>query len=462
MIRAIRNLHIPINRLPPEVLSRVLQHRGCGQDLVVATHVCQYWRSTLVSCPSLWTSIQLRSTGDVDRALAYLQRSKSVTVDISVTLDSPQDPNVLRHFAPHISRTRSFTMGGSFDVHMASSLLLCNPASSLERLKICAEKPPVRAIAINNFLGQQAPSLRSAIFDGICPVLQSPFPLPSLTKLDLRLPRHMGSLSISSLLRLCAGCPRLQKMRINIACETIQDVSFDQTASLEELEELEYTTHTTVGRFLPFLKLPHLNLLLVSSSRLDKLADLLPHSGHILLSGATTLSHFYDGGTQEVELSGKGFNASFTVYDNGEGATSAGWFSDEKHIPFGRIEELEFVGFYISADFPIHLFKNARKYRVTPWDGRIAESVLRLLYPCPETGVPCPSLRAIECTFRSPPESYMRSLISLAREREQAGYRLEFIHVMGGQQLDPYLEGRLRKHVGELFVCISEEEGEED
>ena len=457
VIRAIRNVHIPVNKLPPEVLCRVLQHRNCGQDLVVATHVCRYWRSTLISSPALWTSFQFRSTDDVDRALAYLKRSKSVTIDIRIALSRPDNPGILRHFAPHMPRTRSLVMEGAFDLYTASSLLLCNPVPSLEHLEMRTDRR--LAHAPENFLGRQAPLLRSAVFDGIFPALQSPFPLPSLTHLDLRLLRTMDPLPISSLLRLCSSCPRLLELHINIPCAMIQDVPLDRVVSLDSLVKLEYN-YSLAGRFLPFLRLPHLKWLQVSSTRLDKLADLLPQSGHILLSGVTKMSHFYDGYSQVVELSGEGVYAAFSVYDNnGTGpVTSAEWFSGGEYIPFGQIEDLEFVGQCISADFPIHLLKNVTKFKVTPWDGRIAGNVLRLLHPRPGAGVPCPSLRFIEYTLQSPPEPYLRPLINMARARALAGYRLELLDVLGSERPDPYLEQELRVQVGALFVCISRDD----
>lgn len=101
MIRAIRNTHIPVNRLLPEA-------RDCEQDLVAATHACQYWRFTLTSSPSLWTRLRFLFSRDVDRTLTYLERSKLATIDIQVAAAPLPEPETLKHFAPHISRTKSF------------------------------------------------------------------------------------------------------------------------------------------------------------------------------------------------------------------------------------------------------------------------------------------------------------------------------------------------------------------
>jgi hypothetical protein len=130
-------MQAPVNGLPPEVLCRVFQHRNCGQDLVVATHVCRYWRSTLISDPSLWTSILLNSTSDANRTQTYLERSKSATLDIKIISDHLKDLHVFQNLSPHISRTRSFIIDGLGPNFIAiSSLLLCKPVPSLEYLSM--------------------------------------------------------------------------------------------------------------------------------------------------------------------------------------------------------------------------------------------------------------------------------------------------------------------------------------
>jgi hypothetical protein len=439
-----------------------LQHRDRGQDLVVATHVCRHWRSTLISNATLWTSIQLRFIHEVDRILTYLERSKSATIDIKINLRSLEDLGVLQHFAPHISRTRSFVVEGFSNVSTTSSLLLCEPVPSLEYLWMCAAREdPV--CAPDNFLGQQAPSLRSASFIGIWPIPEPFFPLPSLTELVVSLPRYRDPFRISLLFRLFSNCPRLQQARISIECNIINDVALDRVVLLDSLVKLEYTCKT-VGRFIPFLKLPLLKSLRVSlgTRGVYQLASMLPHGAHNLLSGATTMSLFYRGGSQAVELSGNGVNASFTVSDDGMGATSAGWFSDDTYIPFGQIENLEFGGYQISADFPLHLFKKLTRFRVNPGNERVAAGVLWLLHPNPGVGTPCPSLQEITYTLTPPTPPtvmYMKPLVNLARERERAGYQLELVCMLAtqldDQQFDPDLKEELREHVRELRVDVS-------
>ena len=63
---------------------------------------------------------------------------------------------------------------------------------------------------LDNFLGQQAPLLRSAVFIGIRPMLKSPFPFLSLTQLDLYLLENTGPLHLGSLLSLYFNRSQLQ------------------------------------------------------------------------------------------------------------------------------------------------------------------------------------------------------------------------------------------------------------
>ncbi|KAF9791041.1 hypothetical protein BJ322DRAFT_1208302, partial [Thelephora terrestris] len=227
-------MNIPVNKLPPELLSRILEHRDCEEDLSASTHVCQYWRSTLTSSPSLWSHLVVESKRDVGRALTYLKRSKSAAIHVWITIDVVQDLDVLQRFTPHISRTRSFSIQGYINVHLASSLLLCSPVPLLEHLEIRAHGGPVRNI--------------------------DNFPLPSLTELELCLLEHSGSIRISSLFLLFSNCPRLQKIRVRIFDGVLQDLSPHHVTSLESVVDLSYASNVVEG-ILPCLKLPRLKRL---------------------------------------------------------------------------------------------------------------------------------------------------------------------------------------------------------
>ena len=56
-----RNASRPVNRLPPEIISHIAQHivqpSGDTASVIPLTHVCQYWRKSIISTPANWTSI---------------------------------------------------------------------------------------------------------------------------------------------------------------------------------------------------------------------------------------------------------------------------------------------------------------------------------------------------------------------------------------------------------------------
>lgn len=74
--------HEPIiNRLPPEILAEVASHLRDDKSLIVATHVCEYWRRTLLSFPFLWSHLTFNNE---QRALMFLERAKSTLVSIDL------------------------------------------------------------------------------------------------------------------------------------------------------------------------------------------------------------------------------------------------------------------------------------------------------------------------------------------------------------------------------------------
>ena len=375
-----------------------------------------------------------------------------MVIDIGMELDSLPSFDIPRHLAPHMSRTKSFVIEGTPDVHTASSLLLCNPVPFLEHLEMKAQSDSVRDL--ENFLGQGAPSLRSATFVGIHPALECSFPLPSLTKLILGLPKEMGSLQISLLLRLCSNCPRLEDLSIKISCEMIQDIlAPGQVTSLDLLVKLEYTSDTPV-QFLPFLRLPQLKHLVASSpwkpGKVDKLADILPNDGRLFLSRATAVSHRHGCMAQSIELSGEGVNALFHLSDINTGPIG-GRFLDQLNIPFEQIEYLDLQGVCIPIDYAIDLFQNLTKLRVEPFAGDIfTQWIFNLLLPRSETVIPCPSLREVEYTCVEPDGSDLGSLIEMVKKRKRAEHQLELLCVLSAPELGPDRAKELGEHVGEL------------
>lgn len=81
MVRSAINRTVMVNRLPPEVLVKVLSFHCNDRDLISATHICERWRSTLLSVPLLWTEVAF---GDPDRTSTYFKRSKGAPLHVSI------------------------------------------------------------------------------------------------------------------------------------------------------------------------------------------------------------------------------------------------------------------------------------------------------------------------------------------------------------------------------------------
>ena len=76
-----------MSKLPPETLIAISEFvanprsRESMFEIVKMTHICQYWRSTLISCPHLWSSIFVKNDHK-DFVAACLERSRELPLAI--------------------------------------------------------------------------------------------------------------------------------------------------------------------------------------------------------------------------------------------------------------------------------------------------------------------------------------------------------------------------------------------
>jgi hypothetical protein len=77
----------PANRLPPTVLSRIARdipnyrYAEDASSIIPLTHVCRYWRESIISTPEHWTLISGRKSG---LAAVSLRRAKSAPLNITL------------------------------------------------------------------------------------------------------------------------------------------------------------------------------------------------------------------------------------------------------------------------------------------------------------------------------------------------------------------------------------------
>ena len=101
-IRTMRNALVPVNRLPVEVLQQIPSWLPYVREIVVASHVCRYWRAAFISYPDLWTFIDCKS----ERAThTFLERSRVAPLDICIRPGYSFD--AFAHTLPHFQRWAS-------------------------------------------------------------------------------------------------------------------------------------------------------------------------------------------------------------------------------------------------------------------------------------------------------------------------------------------------------------------
>ena len=110
LVRIVRNTFAPINRLPPEVFSLILDHydeSDADQILITLTHVCHGWRDTFLSHSSLWTQLNFAK---IDKTCTYIQRSQSSPLIFNLDLEGKTCDDAFALAIPHIQRLKSLTI----------------------------------------------------------------------------------------------------------------------------------------------------------------------------------------------------------------------------------------------------------------------------------------------------------------------------------------------------------------
>ena len=84
-ILSLQNLSQPVNRLPPEILSRIAQYSlnaaVDARPIVPLTHVRRYWRDSITSDPANWTLI---SNFNKDLMASTLERAKATPLQVTI------------------------------------------------------------------------------------------------------------------------------------------------------------------------------------------------------------------------------------------------------------------------------------------------------------------------------------------------------------------------------------------
>ena len=105
----------PVNRLPPEILSGIArcfldENAVDASSIVPLTHVCQYWRESVVSTPENWSLI---SNGRIRLAALSLERAKAARLNVAIDIcQFKADPESFGLIIPHIQNIDTLYVSG--------------------------------------------------------------------------------------------------------------------------------------------------------------------------------------------------------------------------------------------------------------------------------------------------------------------------------------------------------------
>jgi len=420
----------PINCLPPEVLVKVLEFRELDQDLLVATHVCRYWRSTLISAPCLWTLIPCY---DMNRVSTFLERSKSAPIDVLAVIRPRISPNdsALELVIPHLGRVRSLRVRPISGGTLPSIFRFRSPAPILQHLEISGYPHGQISRLPRNFLGCHVPSLRSLIWDDSSLMPESLLPL---------IPTHPqpydpdeAPTPLLVVLGLLSSTPYLEHLSISILDE---DVAPDSTPVhdiyLGSLRKLKLVSGVALSRVIPHFKAPELKeLLLILPPGVGTLtiADLFPSDSYPLLTNVTWMDFYAGPGDGGIKFMGEGVKIAMNAFFPRTEAIND-FFPRTAYFSFAQITKLvlRMVAGPLAAR--VGEFTNLERLELIRCE-EDAE-VLCALSPSPRSvpRVPCPHLTAMRIAFYNPTTHVVDSLRQMVRLRKEAGSPLVTIDFM--------------------------------
>lgn len=276
LLRSLKNFFVPINRIPPEVLSLIPDyfHKHYADQVTIRlTHVCSGWREIFISRSSLWTCLDFKN---VDKTRTYIHRSGHSPLDLSLE-DRESRPYLDDAFSlviPQIHRLRSLTVcandSGPILKHFHSR------APLLQELHI--QLPSHRQILDSNLFDGDFSSLRKLCLSGI----KTQLPWNNMVNLRVfnlsySLLRHV---TVTRLLNFFESSPLLHTIALRGSIPDLFDAPPERIVVLPHLKILAITVEPERS-ILKHLHVPpgaSVNVLAGFSGERSPLLDYLPET----------------------------------------------------------------------------------------------------------------------------------------------------------------------------------------
>ena len=205
----------PANRLPPELLSYVAQHVPDDLDddessIIPLTHVCRYWRGSIISTPKNWTMI---SSHRMNLAALSLERAKTAPLEICLNMHGIRwDPWFLDLLIPYLQNIETLRVDGLLTVDDLAHRLPLRSTPGLRSLTLSDGGIGEWDRSVDPFESSAHP-LRSLALVGV-PLYPSFLNLRTLTELAIE--DHQCNLHLDTLLDFLEGNRLLTRADIRI------------------------------------------------------------------------------------------------------------------------------------------------------------------------------------------------------------------------------------------------------
>ena len=332
----------PINRLPPEVISRIARHRT-GIDtcwVVPLTHVCRYWRGSIVSTPENWTSISSYRKG---LAALSLERSKAAPLQLFLNIVTlRRDPELRDLIIPHIQNTETLQAGNLPTIEDFTQILSNFPQSmpNLRSLTLERSHDNPRWNPSTDPFGSFPHTLRSLwLFD--IPLYPSFVQLRTLTKLTLRYFKIRASLD--AILDLLEENRSLESVELEInSSESPIRVPEHRAAIMSRLQHLsiggrEAMAIQTLISSIALQRGAHLGINLQAENGLNDILSGISTT-HLSNLPSPTFMEYHSARPRTIRLVGP--NGSFSYHGGWPPAVP---FAEFPMLPLTNIQQLHLV-----------------------------------------------------------------------------------------------------------------------
>ena len=418
----------PVNKLPSELISHIaqyfLQTRSNTRRIVPLTHVCQYWRESIITTPANWTLI---SSSRADLAALSLKRSKDALLQLQLDTASVKRDHEFRDLiAPYIQNIETLLFDGLEAIEDLTQILPNFPQST----------PNLRTLVLGTLGGEPGwdPSadpfelfpdtLRSLTLYDI-PLYPSFLKLKTLTKLSLNY--YTDLTPLETVLDFLEGNQSLENVDLVIDFPTW--MSRGRTVILGRLRHLSITSSdvliagTLISR-IPLQGGAHLEVSFRDNGRGMGLYEIMHRISLAPLIPPPTFME-YGSLTPMVRLVGP--NGSFSYHHEGSRGVP---FDDLCELPLANIRELRLAHRDPSIEFHPPSFPVLET--LTVQNGTDVSHLFSALFPNPSFPPYLKTLGFLDCDIT---EEFMEELSQFASDRKKTTsawlHRVVIVHQEG-------------------------------